>query len=147
MDLFDALPASWALFVQWVREDPVRAQEVGTRFIQRVLATPGLAKELEDLISGAEATRELAAKAAPAKKSRAKREKAVFDPVEVAGLGESVLRDGLAPLTLTQLRDIIAEHAIDPSQVVSRKRTLAPIIDFIVEVSLTRARKGEGFKI
>jgi hypothetical protein len=144
---YETLPVSWALFVQWVRENPARAQEVGTRFIQRVLATPGLAKELEDLISGAEATRAAGAKAAPARKSRTKREKAVFDPIEVAGLGESVLRDRLAPLTLIQLRDVISEYAIDPSHVVSRKRTLPPIIDFIVDVSLARARKGEGFKV
>jgi hypothetical protein len=44
------------------------------------------------------------------------------------------------------LIDIISEYAIDPSHIVSRRRILAPIIDFFVEVSLARARKGEGFK-
>lgn len=150
MDLYEALPASWVLFMQWVREDPARAQEVGTRFIQRMLAVPGLMKELEDLIAGSDTARSLGTQAAPAKipakKRRSKREKAVFDPIEIARDGEALLRERLGALTRSQLSDIIFEYAIDPSHVVSRRRTLAPIIDFIVEVSLARARKGEGFK-
>jgi hypothetical protein len=61
-------------------------------------------------------------------------------------MGEAALRDKLTVLTRSRLIDIISEYAIDPSHIVSRRRILAPIIDFFVEVSLARARKGEGFK-
>jgi hypothetical protein len=150
MDLYDALPTSWVLLVRWIGEDPARAQDVGTRVIQRILTGPGLVKELEDIIAGADATRSAVAQVQPAepvaKKRRPKREKAAFDPIEVVGDGEAALRAKLTALTRSQLIDIISEYAIDPSHIVSRRRTLAPIVDFIVEVSLTRARKGDGFK-
>jgi len=150
MDLFDALPTSWVLLVRWIGEDPARAQDVGARVIQRILTVPGLVKELEDIIAGADATRsgvtQVRLAEPAAKKRRPKRDKAVFDPIEVVRDGEAVLREKLTELTRPQLIDIISEYAIDPSHIVSRRRTLAPIVDFIVEVSLTRARKGDGFK-
>jgi hypothetical protein len=83
MDLYDALPASWVLLVRWIGEDPRRAQDVGTRVIQRILTVPGLVKEIEDIIAGADAAEPAA------KKRRPKREKAIFDPIEVARDGRS----------------------------------------------------------
>jgi hypothetical protein len=151
MDLYEALPASWILFVQWIREDPARAQEVGIRLIQRILTVPGLVPELEAIIAGTAAMRLESEKAALAakpalKKPRAKREKAVFDPIEAALSGEIALREKLAELTRPQLSDMLFQYALDPSNLVSRRRTTGPIIDLIVDVSLTRSRKGDGFR-
>jgi hypothetical protein len=56
------------------------------------------------------------------------------------------LRGKLQVLTRPQLSDMLFEYALDPSNVVSRRRTLAPFVDFIVDVSLARLRKTEGFQ-
>ena len=60
--------------------------------------------------------------------------------------GECVLREKLQVLTRPQLSDMLFEYALEASNVVSRRRTSAPIVDFIVDISLARLRKGEGFK-
>jgi len=150
MHLSETLPATWYLFVQWIAEDPERAQKVGLQFIERVLADPKLVKELQAIMASAHPGGEkieVKPEVKPKKAARAKKEKAVLDPIELAREGEAVLREKLAGLTLVQIKTILSEYALDPSAIVSRKRSVSPMIDFIVTVSLSRAHKGEAFKV
>lgn len=74
-----------------------------------------------------------------------RRAPAVLDPVELARQGEVVLRARLEELTLEQLKDVVADYGMDPGKLVLKWRTPKRIIDRIVEVSVGRAKKGEGF--
>jgi len=74
-----------------------------------------------------------------------RRAPAVLDPVQLARQGEPALRARLAELNLEQLKDIVADYGMDPGRLALRWKTPERIIDRIVEISLGRARKGEGF--
>lgn len=74
-----------------------------------------------------------------------RRAPAVLDPVELARQGEPALRARLGELNIEQLKDIVADYGMDPGKLVLKWKTSERIIDRIVEASLGRARKGEGF--
>lgn len=82
-------------------------------------------------------------------KSRRKggrRTPAVLDPVTVAREGKDILRSRLSTLSLEQLRDIVAQHGMDPGKLVMKWRKPDRVIDRIVEISLSRATKGDAFR-
>ncbi|MBN8936806.1 MAG: hypothetical protein J0I13_11115 [Rhizobiales bacterium] len=74
-----------------------------------------------------------------------RRAPAVLDPVDLARQGETALRARLGELTLEQLKDIVADYGMDPGKLVLKWKTPDRIIGRIVEVSIGRAKKGEGF--
>jgi hypothetical protein len=74
-----------------------------------------------------------------------RRAPAIVDPVELARQGEAVLRARLAELNLEQLKDVVADYGMDPGKLVLKWKTADRIVGRIVEVSIGRARKGEGF--
>lgn len=69
----------------------------------------------------------------------------VLDPVAIARQGEEELRSRLAPLTLDQLKDIVADYGMDRDRLAMRWKTSGRVIDRIVEISMSRARKGDVF--
>jgi hypothetical protein len=83
---------------------------------------------------------------APGKPSRAPRPAAALDPVQLARQGEAPLRSELGRLSLEQLRAILAEHGMDTGKKLARVRTVAKIVDHIVELALARAHKGDAFR-
>jgi hypothetical protein len=74
-----------------------------------------------------------------------RRAPAVLDPIELVREGETVLRAKLSALTVEQLKDIVADYGMDPGRLVLKWKTPDRIIERIVEVSLGRVKKGEGF--
>ena len=78
-------------------------------------------------------------------RAKHRRTPAALDPVELARQGEAVLRARLAELNLEQLKDVVADYGMDPGKLVLKWKTADRIIDRIVEVSIGRVRKGEGF--
>src|SRR5271166_5247716 len=74
-----------------------------------------------------------------------RRAPAILDPVQLARQGEPTLRARLAELNLEHLKDIVADYGMDPGKLVTKWKKPERIIDRIVEISLGRARKGEGF--
>ena len=74
-----------------------------------------------------------------------RRAAAVLDPISLAREGEDVLRSKLDALTLEQLKDVVAEHGMDPGRLVMKWKTPDRVIDRIVEYSVVRAKKGEAF--
>ena len=79
-------------------------------------------------------------------RGRNRRTPAELDPIEVVQEGEQVLRDQLSHLTVEQLKDIVADHGMDPSKLVMKWRTRARIVDHIVEMANSRSRKGDAFR-
>ena len=75
-----------------------------------------------------------------------RRTPAVLDTVEVVREGEDALRSRLAVLRLDQLLDIVAQHGMDPGKLVMKWKRPDRVIDRIVEISLSRATKGDAFR-
>ena len=75
-----------------------------------------------------------------------RRPPAILDPVALVAHGEESLRTELAPLTLDQLKDIVADYGMDRDRLVMKWRTASRVIDRIVEVSISRAQKGDAFR-
>lgn len=77
---------------------------------------------------------------------RNRRNEAVFDPVSVAREGEAALRARLAQLSFEQLKDIVADYRMDAKKLVMKWKDPARILNHIVEVSVSRAAKGDAFR-
>ena len=83
---------------------------------------------------------------AGAKRASNRRPPAVLDPVRLAREGEQVLRIALTKLNLEQLLDVVAEYGMDPGKLVMKWKTSERVIERIVEISLSRAHKGDAFR-
>ena len=77
---------------------------------------------------------------------RNRRPAAVLDPIALAQQGEEVLRAALSPLTLDQLKNVVADYGMDQKRLAMKWKTPSRVIDRIVEVSINRAHKGEAFR-
>ena len=75
-----------------------------------------------------------------------RRTPAVLDPVEVVREGEDILRSRLGELGLEQLLDIVAQYGMDPGKLVMKWKKPDRVIDRIVEISRSRATKGDAFR-
>ena len=75
-----------------------------------------------------------------------RRPPAVLDPVSFATQGEDILRHELATLTLEQLKDIVAEYGMDRERLVMKWKKPNRVIERIVEISTSRAHKGDAFR-
>lgn len=79
--------------------------------------------------------------------SKAKRERAVLDPLHaLEASGELGLRGALTPLGLDQLKAIVAEYRMDSSQLARKWTTPERLIDLIVSTSVARSKKGDAFR-
>jgi hypothetical protein len=82
----------------------------------------------------------------PPQRPKNRRPAPVLDPIEIARQGESTLRAQLAPLSVEQLKDIVAEFGMDTGKLVIKWKTADRIIERIVETSMARAQKGDAFR-
>lgn len=80
------------------------------------------------------------------KRPKNRRAPAVLDPVQVVRAGQAVLREQLSQLNIEQLKDIVAEYGMDPGRLVVKWTSPERLIDKVVEVSLSRAHKGDAFR-
>lgn len=109
---------------------------------------PEFSKQLEEALGLVAGTRRVSANSPPGQtppRAAHRRAPAVLDPVELARQGESVLRTRLRELTVEQLKDVVADYGMDPGKLVLKWKTPERIIERIIEVSIGRAKKGEGF--
>ncbi|MDO1484948.1 Uncharacterised protein [Rhodococcus rhodochrous] len=92
----------------------------------------------------ATAARPAAARTSP---RRSRRAPGAFDPFAVyRESGEATLRERLASLGVEQLKDIIAEHAMDYDKLAMRWRTPSKLQDRIVERVKALTTKGDAFR-
>jgi hypothetical protein len=76
-----------------------------------------------------------------------RRSPAAVDPFDVLREGGTGgLRDRLAPLSVDQLRDIVAEYRIEPYTLAMKWKTPSRLIDLIVDTIEQRSRKGDAFR-
>jgi hypothetical protein len=81
-----------------------------------------------------------------AKRRGGRRTPAVLDPVALARQGEDLLRTQLVSLDIEKLRDIVAQYGMDLGKLVMKWKDPARVIERIIEVSVTRATKGDAFR-
>ncbi|MEU5841743.1 hypothetical protein [Rhodococcus sp. NPDC047139] len=119
--------------------------------------TPRFAKALSAALTAVPHTAETAVQSvhAPASRPavprtstrRTRRAPAVFDPFVVYREdGEAALREKLSGLEVEQLKDIIAEHAMDYDRLAMRWRTPSKLQDRIVERVKAYTTKGDAFR-
>lgn len=106
---------------------------------------PGFAKKVEAALGIDQKCR--GRKETDSGRPRTRRAPAAFDPVAVLRTGGTEeLRSRLSALGLEQLRDIVAEHGMDPGRLVMKWKTKERVADRIMEMSTSRARKGDAFR-
>jgi hypothetical protein len=123
-------------------EDGVaRVRELSTELVRRAEADPGsagrLATRIEKLLGPAKRT--------PGGRGH-RRALPVLDPFEVYRGAPESLAGQLAGLDLEQLRDIIAQHGMDPRRLVMKWKDSERVIAHIVETVDARSRKGDAFR-
>ena len=79
-------------------------------------------------------------------RGRNRRTPAVLDPVQLVKESELALREQLSGLTVEQLKDVVADHDMDPSKLVMKWKTRERIVNHIVEMAMSRSRKGDAFR-
>ena len=62
-----------------------------------------------------------------------------------AATGQRYRREDLV-ITVEELKDIVADHGMDPGKLVMKWKSPDRIIDRIVEISVGRTRKGDAFR-
>jgi hypothetical protein len=82
--------------------------------------------------------------AAPRKGGR--RAPAALDPFAVYTQSEPALRARLGELSVDQLKDVVAEHGMDPSKLAMRWKTPGKLIDLIATTVRDRSEKGDAFR-
>jgi hypothetical protein len=115
--------------------------------------SPAFARRLQDALAGLAAT--TAAPAAKTPKAAAstatpkrggRRAPSALDPFAAYAEGEPTLRARLGELSIDQLKDIVAEHGMDPSKLAMRWKTPGKLIDLIATTVRDRAEKGDAFR-
>jgi hypothetical protein len=104
----------------------------------------GLAAEIDSLL-GFEAGGPISS--VSSSKSRNRRKPAPFDPFVVYDEGEETLRNRLGALDLEPLKDIVAEHGMDPGKLVLKWKTRERIVEHIVSTVQARSKKGDAFRV
>jgi hypothetical protein len=86
------------------------------------------------------------APAAVAKRRGGRRPAGALDPFVVYQAGEGMLRARLSELTLDQLKDVVAEHGMDPSKLAMKWKKPERLVDLIVATVRERLEKGDAFR-
>ena len=79
-------------------------------------------------------------------RGRNRRTPAVLDPIQIVQESEENLCEQLSPLTVDQLKDIVADYGMDPSKLVMKWKNRERIVNHIVEMAISRSRKGDAFR-
>jgi len=69
-----------------------------------------------------------------------------LDPFAVYAQGEVELRRQLAQLSVEELKDIVAEHGMDPTKLALKWKTPERLIDVICQRVSDRVHKGQAFE-
>ncbi len=109
---------------------------------------PEFARRVGEVLGMEERTSRDKARSATAPTGRPKhrRPPAALDPIAISREGEDALRSRLKELSLDQLRDIVADYGMDPGKLVMKWKNPERVIDRIVEISMSRAQKGDAFR-
>ena len=107
---------------------------------------PEFARQIEEIMGTRPTTRSKVGTTSSGDRKGGRRAPAVVNPVANAVSGSEALRSALEPLNLEQLLDIVAEYGMDPSKLVMKWKDRDKVIERIIEVSISRATKGDAFR-
>lgn len=107
---------------------------------------PEFAMKLEGILGDAVATKPQNRSGTQGARKGGRRAPALIDPVAVAQSSTEDLLSALSHLDLGQLLDIVAEYGMDPGKLVMKWKDRNRVVDRIVEVSISRATKGDAFR-
>ena len=79
-------------------------------------------------------------------RGRNRRARPVLDPLQLYSDGEDRLREGLADLSIEQLKDIVAEHGMDTRRLAMRWKRRERLEELIVTTVRARLTKGSAFR-
>ena len=82
----------------------------------------------------------------PTSKRPHRRRPGPVNPFKLYESGEDELRRRLSELNVEQLKDIIAEHAMDRDKLAMKWKTPERLVERIVETVKSRVAKGEAFR-
>lgn len=114
--------------------------------------SPAFARRLADALSGLAAPSQgtapapAAAPAASPARRGGRRPPGALDPFAVIAEGEGALRARLGELTLDQLKDVVAEHGMDPSKLAMKWKKPERLVELIVATVRERMEKGDAFR-
>ena len=123
-----------------------RLTRLASAIAEQASRDPEFARQIEEIMGGSPTTRPKASTKSPGARKGGRRAPALVDPVAIAESGPAALRDALEPLDLAQLLDIVAEYGMDPGKLVMKWKDRDKVIERIVEVSISRATKGDAFR-
>lgn len=119
---------------------------------------PAFAARLSDALTGlaaapppaptpaAKAPKAAASPSTAAPRKGGRRAPGALDPFAVYAQGEPALRARLGELSVDQLKDVVAEHGMDPSKLAMRWKTPGKLVDLIAATVRDRAEKGDAFR-
>ncbi len=120
-------------------DEIIREVDSNPRFAGRLLARLG-----NDAIPAKDRKRPTLT---PGAKRAGRRAPGPLDPFSVYEVGgEDELRRQLRVLDIEPLKDIVAEHSMDPAKLAMKWRTTDRLVDLIVTTVRSRASKGDAFR-
>ena len=79
-------------------------------------------------------------------RGRNRRARPVLDPLQLYSDGEDRLREGLADLSIEQLKDIVAEHGMDTRKLAMKWKKRDRLEELIVTTVRARLTNGSAFR-
>lgn len=115
--------------------DAERARRLFARLERKLDRDPALARRTADALQRV---------VAPPRSNR--RARAAVDPGALYRTSPDVLRAALDRLDVEQLKDVVAQYAMDPGKLAMKWRTRDRLIELIVTKTETRVKKGSAFR-
>ena len=107
--------------------------------LEEIRSNPDFRKRVEHALDFPDITKK--------KTKTRRRSPAKLDPILLLSeSGEDDLRQQLNNLNIEELKDIVAEFAMDPSRLVMKWKTADRIINHIIETASRRLSKGDAFR-
>lgn len=123
-----------------------RLTRLATAIADQASQNPEFAQQIEEILGCSPVVRSKASTKGSGTRKGGRRAAAVVDPVAIAESDPTALRDALEPLDLVQLLDVVAEYGMDPGKLVMKWKDRNKVIERIIDVSMSRATKGDAFR-
>lgn len=116
-------------------------KKVSALIADEISANEDFAQKMGDLLCG-EAP---AATPKPPAKKRNRRPPAKLDPYALLDSGEDSLAQGLASLSVDELKDVISEYGMDSSRLALRWKDRKRLESLILDATKRKASRGDAF--
>lgn len=128
---------------------PERLRQLYEQVEREAAASPEFAALLTARFGGTTRSRRSGSSPEGRPRGRHRRAPGVLDPFAVVtreGGGEDALRAQLSALSVEQLKDIVAEHAMDTTKLAMKWKTSDRLVEMIIATVRSRLAKGSAFR-